>query len=181
MRQKWESVLDFREQTKLLVRSLKNKQEGKRSLLVSSLGSVSLVTASVLGLQHRTQQRRPGDMWHVLSLPGLGTVNNWANRTDRTLLAPSVSVLLYGLSCCFLSLNASWRHPLGLTVGRRVHILPWESVSQDPTLQKERVDACAPNKEEQVVVYLLLGFEKVNSNSPDMSFLKTWSQWFRTQ
>lgn len=99
-------------------------------------------------------------MWHVLSLPGLGTVNNRANWNDRTLLAPSVSVLLYSLSCCFLSLKASWRHALGPTVGSRVHILPWESVSQDPTLHEERVDDCAQNKKGHVIVYLPHGFEK---------------------
>lgn len=45
-------------------------------------------------------------------------------------------------------------------MGSRVHILPWESVSQDPTLHKERVDGCAQNKTEQVIVYLPPGFEK---------------------
>lgn len=69
-------------------RTNKDRKRMKFRVCLISFNSVSTT---------RTQQ---SDVWHVcsvLSLPDLGTVNNHANWTDRTLLAPSVSVLLQPL------------------------------------------------------------------------------------
>lgn len=123
---------------------------------------VCLIITTVLCLRHRDTTKTTG--WHVnsvLSLPGLGTVNNQADWTDRTLLAPSVSVLLYSLSCCFLSLKAGWRHPLGPTVGSRAHILPLGTrFSGSHTAQAESGRLWTQNQKERVIVYPPHGFEK---------------------
>lgn len=45
-------------------------------------------------------------------------------------------------------------------MGRKVQISPWESVSQDPTLDKERVNGCAWNQKGQLMVNRLHDFEE---------------------
>lgn len=119
----------FGEQTNFSTRSLGNKQvEENRS--VSLKFRVCLISCDngAMSSPSGDNKDKRADMWHVLSLPGRGTVNNQANWDGRTLLAPSVSVLLYGLLLLFslieCSLKASIRSVSGqygtrLAMGKR--------------------------------------------------------------